>query len=263
MELLALPPRGAIIHCVGTRVFAEESAPAARHDKTARPSASGAPYVATRTTARPGSRQNAVKPAVDRDRAHGFHSLFQAETIRRVHRWLGKLRVPERDRSDLSQDVFLAAVMSFGNYDPSRGSVVRWLNGLAVNLASHYHAKASRRNEVITDPAELCKAGGSATAIELLLAAERRRLLRSLVLELPFELRSVLVQHDLYEISMRDIAGMREIPVSTIYKWRTRALRRAQEALARRLAAEEERCAKPRVVSDDLARPGRVPQSVA
>ncbi|WP_437578867.1 RNA polymerase sigma factor [Sorangium sp. So ce887] len=187
-----------------------------------------------------------MKPATNRDRAHAFHALFQAETIRRVHRWLGKLRVPERDRSDLSQDVFLAAVMSFGNYDPSRGSVARWLNGLAVNLASHYHAKASRRNEAITDPAELCKAGGGATAIELLLAAERRRLLRSVVLELPFEPRSVLFQHDLYEISMRDIAATRGIPVSTVYKWRARALHGAQEALARRLAAEEEPHARPR-----------------
>ncbi|WP_437601231.1 RNA polymerase sigma factor [Sorangium sp. So ce590] len=57
-----------------------------------------------------------------------------------------------------------------------------------------------------------------ATAIERLLAAERRRLLRSVVLELPFELRSVLFQHDLYEISMRDIAATRGIPVSTVYK---------------------------------------------
>ncbi|WP_438009074.1 RNA polymerase sigma factor [Sorangium sp. So ce321] len=204
-----------------------------------------------------------MKPGADTDREHAFSSLFQAEMIRRVHRWLGKLRVPERDRHDLSQEVFLAAFSSFGRHDPAHGSVARWLNGITVNLASHYHAKASRRNEAITDPAELCKAGGGATAVELLLAAERRRLLRSLVLELPLELRSVLFQHDLYEISMRDIAEMREIPLSTVYKRRTRALHGAQEALARRLAAEQERCAKPHVVSDDLAPPGPVPQRVA
>ncbi|XXY46889.1 sigma-70 family RNA polymerase sigma factor [Sorangium sp. So ce269] len=161
------------------------------------------------------------------------------------------------------EPVFLAAFTSFGSYDPARGSIARWLNRLAVNLASHYHAKASQRYEVITDPAELCKAGGGAAAVALLLAAERRRLLRSLVLELPLELRSVLFQHDLYEISMRDIAKMREIPLSTVYKRRIRALHGAQEALARRLAAEQERCAKPHGVSDDLAPPGPVPQRVA
>ncbi|KYG02788.1 hypothetical protein BE21_54335 [Sorangium cellulosum] len=183
--------------------------------------------------------------AASRDRADAFHDLFRAETARRVHRWLGKLRVPERDRGDLSQDIFLAAVLSFGSYDPSYGEVARWLNGIAVNVASRYHAKASRRNEILTDPAALCEAFGSATAIERLLAAERRGLLRSLVLELPFELRSVLVQHDLYEISMRDIAETRGIPVSTVYKWRSRALHGAREALVRRIAAEEERCARP------------------
>lgn len=259
MELLAQPPRGAIIHHAGTHVLAGESAPVARHDTAARPSAPGAPRVAARSAARPGSRQNALKPASDPDREHAFHYLFQAETSRRVCRWLAKLRVPERDRHDLSQDVLLLALTRFGSYDPSRGEVARWLNGITVNLASHYHAKASQRREVITDPVVLCEAGDSETPIELLLAAGRRRLLRSLVLELPYEHRSVLFQHDLHEISMRDIAAMRAIPLSTVYKWRTRALHGAQEALARRLAAEaEERCAMPRGVSGDLARPGPV-----
>ncbi|WP_437301621.1 RNA polymerase sigma factor [Sorangium sp. So ce426] len=235
------------MHSIRTHVFAEGAAPPARHDRSVRSSASGAPRTAQRTAAQPGPRRNEVKPATSPSRAHAFQCLLQGETIRRVRRWLARLRVPERDRHDLSQDVFLAAVMSFGNYDPSRGPIGRWLNGLAVNLAARYHAKASRRHEVITDPVELSEAGESATALELLLTAERRRLLRSLVRELPFELRSVLVQRDLYEIPMRDIAETRDVPLSTAYKWRTRALHGAQEALARRLAAEEERTTKPRV----------------
>ena len=263
MELLPLPPRGAIVHCVGTCVFTEASAPVGRHARTARPSASGARCDAAHSPDRPASLQHAVRPAADRDRAHSFHHLFQEETVRRVHRWLGKLGVPERDRSDLSQDVFLAAVISFGSYDPSRGSVSRWLNGIAVNLASHYHEKASQRYAVITDPAELCKAGGSATVIDFLLEAERRRLLRSLIVGLPFELRSVLVQHDVYEIPMRDIAATRAIPLSTVYKRRTRALHGAQGALARRLAAEEERCGKPHVVPDDSRGLARCREMVA
>ncbi|WP_437319076.1 RNA polymerase sigma factor [Sorangium sp. So ce385] len=244
MDLQVLPARGAAVHRVGAGMLGEASAAVARHARTARPSAPGARGVAARAAGRSRSRQNEEKRAATRDRADAFHDLFRAETARRVYRWLGKLRVPERDRGDLSQDVFLAAILSFGSYDPSRGEIARWLNGIAVNVASHYHAKASQRNEILTDPAALCEAGGSATAIERLLAAERRGLLRSLVLELPFELRSVLVQHDLYEISMRDIAETRGIPVSTVYKWRSRALHGAREALARRIAAEEERCAR-------------------
>ncbi|WP_437488122.1 hypothetical protein WME75_08145 [Sorangium sp. So ce1014] len=53
-----------------------------------------------------------------------------------------------------------------------------------------------------------------------------------------FELRSVLVQRDLFEIPMKEIAETRAIPLSTAYKWRTRALHGARGALARRLAAE-------------------------
>lgn len=246
MELPALPPRGAIVHSIGSRIFTEESAPVARHDGTARPGASGAPRIAPRTTVPPGSPYNGGKPGADTGREHAFSSLFQAETIRRVHRWLGQLRVPERDRHDLSQEVFLAAFTSFGRHDPARGSAARWLNGIAVNLAAHYHAKASHRCEVITDPAELRKAGGSATALERLVAKERRNVLRSLVLGLPFELRSVLVQRDLYEIPMKEIAETRAIPLSTVYKWRARALHGAREALAMRLAAEVEHRANPR-----------------
>ncbi|KYF67596.1 hypothetical protein BE11_39400 [Sorangium cellulosum] len=252
------------MHSIGTRLIAGESAPVARHDTAARPSAPGARRVAARAAALPGSRQHAARPATGRERAHAFHQLFQEETARRVSRWLAKLRVPRRDRSDLSQDVLLLALTRFGSYDPSRGEVARWLNGIAVNLASHYHAKASQRREVITDPVALCEAGDSATPLELLLAAERRRLLRSLVLELPFQLRLVLFQHDLHEISMRDIAETRAIPLSTVYKWRARAIHGAQETLARRLAGEsEERCARRRGVSGALARPGLAPQDVA
>jgi RNA polymerase sigma-70 factor, ECF subfamily len=238
MEFPALPPRGAIVHSIGSCSFAEESAPVARHDRTARPGASSAPRVAPRTTVPPGSPYNGGKSGADIGREHAFSTLFQAETIRRVHRWLGKLRVPERDRHDLSQEVFLAAWTSFGRHDPARGSVARWLNGIAVNLAAHYHAKASHRREVITDPEELREAGGSATALDHLLAEERRNVLRALVLELPFELRSVLVQRDLFEIPMKEIAETRAIPLSTTYKWRTRALHGGRGALARRLAAE-------------------------
>lgn len=260
MELLAQPPRGAGLHHAGTHVLVEESP---RHARTARPSASSAPRAAALRAARPRSRSSAAKVAAGRERAHAFDQLFEAETARRVSRWLAKLRVPERDRHDLSQDVLLSALTRFGSYDPSRGPVSRWLNGIAVNMASHYHEKASRRREVITHPVALCEVGGSVTPLELLLDAERGRLLRSVVLELPFELSSVLLQHDLHEISMRDIAEARAIPLSTAYQWRTRALHGAQRALARRIAADEERCAKARGVSGDLARPGPVPKIVA
>jgi RNA polymerase sigma-70 factor (ECF subfamily) len=149
---------------------------------------------------------------------------LQAETIRRVHRWLRKLRVPRRDRSDLGQDVLLAAFTSLGSYDPARGSAARWLNAITVHAAAHYHAKVSHRHETITDPGELCNAGGSLTAVELilaeelLLAEETRNVLTSVILELPVELRSLLIQHDLHEVPMSEVAEASRLPLSTAYK---------------------------------------------
>ncbi|WP_437760074.1 RNA polymerase sigma factor [Sorangium sp. So ce1389] len=175
--------------------------------------------------------------APSRDQA--WKHLFTEETMKRVERWLRRLRVPARERRDLIQTVLLAAVESFPSYDPSRGSPVRWLNGIAVNVAGHHAGKAYRWREVLMDPEDLGVADERPSAAALLLAEERYALMRALVLELPVELRSVLVLHDVDEVEMKVVAERQGIPLSTAYKRRRRAAEGVREALARRVAVEK------------------------
>ncbi|XXX80271.1 sigma-70 family RNA polymerase sigma factor [Sorangium sp. So ce134] len=179
-------------------------------------------------------------------------------TRRRVDRWLRRLRVPAHDRRDLIQTVLLTAVERFPSYDPSRGPLDRWMNGIAVHVAGRHARKASRRREVLTDPEDLCAVDPSPSAAALLLAEERHMLLRALVLELPVELRSVLVQHDVHEMAMKDVAEMQGIPLSTAYKRRSRAAEGLREAFARRLAVEAN--SRPRTAAKATDRDGSAPQ---
>ncbi|KYF81986.1 hypothetical protein BE17_02650, partial [Sorangium cellulosum] len=172
-------------------------------------------------------------------RDHAWNTIFQEATIRLVHRWLRKLRVPVRDRPDLAQSVFLAAVESFPGYDPSRGSPGRWLNGITMHVAGHHAGRASHRREVLTEPGDLQATDDSPSATELLLEEERRSLLSSIVLELPIELRSLMIQHDLHGIPMSEIAALWSLPVSTAYKRRSRAIAHVRAALVEHLAAEK------------------------
>ncbi|WP_437751402.1 RNA polymerase sigma factor [Sorangium sp. So ce1389] len=192
-------------------------------------------------------------------RDHAWNTIFREATIRLVHGWLRKLRVPERDRPDLAQSVFLAAVESFPSYDPSRGSTGRWLNGITMHVAGHYADKASHQREVLTEPGELRATDDSPSAMELLLAEERRSLLSDIVLELPIELRSLLVQHDLDGVPMSEVAALWSLPVSTAYKRRSLAVVRAQAAVVEHLAAE--RNGRSREGGDEALRPGIRPAS--
>ncbi|WP_437922932.1 sigma-70 family RNA polymerase sigma factor [Sorangium sp. So ce291] len=195
-----------------------------------------------------------ASPPKGHGRDHAWNTIFQEATIRLVHGWLRKLRVPERDRPDLAQSVFLAAVESFPSYDPSRGSPGRWLNGITMHVAGHHADKASHRREVLTEPGDLQATDDRPSATELLLEEERRSLLSNTVLELPIDLRSLLIQHDLDGVPMSEVAALWSLPVSTAYRRRSLAIARAQAALVEHLAAE--RNGRSREGGDQARRPG-------
>lgn len=165
--------------------------------------------------------------------------LFSSKTYRLVRSWVKRLKVPYHDRKDVVQDVFAAALRTFENYNPEQGRPERWLNRITVYTASHYWERIKRRREIISR--DCCASEYFAPLVkdyspsaEEQLHQERIRInLKRNLDELHPDEKDILVQHDLEEIPMLNIARLKGIPLSTMYKWRNRgllSLRNAWEA---------------------------------
>jgi DNA-directed RNA polymerase specialized sigma24 family protein len=109
----------------------------------------------------------------------------------------------------------------------------RWLNKITVHVGSHYRQRAQHRREQLTPNDGIDAHDPSPAAPERIAAEQERRQVWDLAYYyLDPDLRGVLVAHDLDGVPMKEIAEERGIPLSTAYKWRTRALT-ALEAAAR------------------------------
>jgi RNA polymerase sigma-70 factor (ECF subfamily) len=67
----------------------------------------------------------------------------------KVWKYLSRLIGPDRDAvSDHVQEVFLAAIRGLSGFDPSAGSVISWLLGIAHRQAALYWRKQKRLQRV-------------------------------------------------------------------------------------------------------------------
>lgn len=157
-----------------------------------------------------------------------MRTLFRAKTFASVWHWLDRLGVPLRDRRDVAQDVFLAALEGLPRYDPTRSRPLRWLNWVAVHVASHYHDRARRRAVVFEDLDDvICERPGPDEQIG---AEQERRYLANALQLIDPEQRAVLVAHDVDARSMAEIAEELGIPLRAAYRWRSRAIAALVEA---------------------------------
>jgi RNA polymerase sigma-70 factor (ECF subfamily) len=141
-----------------------------------------------------------------------------------VWRWLERLGIPLRDRGDASQEVFLEAHKSFYRYNPLLARPERWLNQIAVHVASHYRDRAMCGREVLTADDFFEEEDEGPGVDEEIEQEEARLRLLELLQRVDPKLRYVLVEHDLKHIPMREIAEQLGIATNTAYKWRTRAI---------------------------------------
>ncbi|WP_437602479.1 sigma-70 family RNA polymerase sigma factor [Sorangium sp. So ce590] len=170
------------------------------------------------------------------ERAAARARLFCPTLVRAVLRWLERLGVPRCHRGDVAGQVWVNAWESWPRFDPKRGRPERWLNAITVHVASRYHERAQRRREELVDWIEvLDPAPDAATVME---CDNIRAGTIDAMHELDPELRFVLVEHDLNGVSMAQIAEDAGLPLSTIYKRRTKAIDALRDAM-RRLEARE------------------------
>jgi RNA polymerase sigma-70 factor, ECF subfamily len=127
---------------------------------------------------------------------------------------------------DVTQEVFLALLEGGGRFDPSRGTLLSFLYGVARNLVLRRVDKKpfEEADEIATDE----------DVLEDLTRRETIEAVRSAVLSLPMQYREAVVLCDLENASYEDAAAALDCPVGTV---RSR-LSRGRAMLAQKLTAK-------------------------
>ena len=173
-----------------------------------------------------------LKRALDGDE-ESFAALYrrrQASIYRFALQMSGRRTVAE----EVTQEVFLAVIREAGRFDPSRGSVMAYLYGIARNQALR-RLDQDRPYVQIEDEAEGDGVPWSAREETLgdLTRGETIESVRQAVLALPANFREVVVLCDLHETSYADAAAALGCAVGTV---RSR-LHRARGMLLEKLKA--------------------------
>ncbi|WP_437294009.1 sigma-70 family RNA polymerase sigma factor [Sorangium sp. So ce426] len=173
------------------------------------------------------------------ERAAAYARLFCPAVLRAVLRWLRRLGVPLCHRTDVAGQVWLNAWESWPRFDPKRGRPERWLNAITVHVAAHYRERMQHRREELVDLIDVPDPAPDA------FAAMESHSIRTgtidAVNELDPQLRSVLVAHDLDGIPMAQVAEDAGLPLSTLYKRRTKALGALRDCRSPRARHEPQR----------------------
>jgi len=158
------------------------------------------------------------------------------EHFRYVWRLLRRLGLPEADADDTVQQVFLAAASRLADIEPGRERA--FLYGMALNFAARFRRASKRtQNEVELDD-DLSLTGGAGVD-ELVDQHRARELLDRVLGRLPDDLRTVLVLHEIEELSTAEVATILGVPHGTVAS----RLRRARDEFStevRRLEARAE-----------------------
>lgn len=164
------------------------------------------------------------------------HAGFVARTLRR-------LGIPDDDVEDGLQEVFLIAQSKLDQIQ--LGKERSFLFGIARRRASTLRRsrdRSSRRaEESLHDVATLERAPDMAEQTEQLQA---RAMLDEVLDQLPFDLRTVLVLHELEEMESSEIAQLLDIPQGTVASRLRRAREKfeiAADRMRARLAIEDGR----------------------
>jgi RNA polymerase sigma factor (sigma-70 family) len=189
------------------------------------------------------------QPRLDAETQRVTRKVFD-EVFSRIWLALARYDLPLHDCYDLAQDILLAALESWPRYEAARGEPAVWLNGIIRHHLLRYQERqrTQRRRFVSRDAFDDEPEGERAQALdtardalEQLMFDEKRRLAHQLYQELPFDLLSVLIDHDLDELTLREVAERHEIPISTAHDRYNVALRKLRAALKRWEAKHRDR----------------------
>jgi RNA polymerase sigma-70 factor (ECF subfamily) len=138
-------------------------------------------------------------------------SSFEAE-LDYVYRTFRRLGAQPAEAEDLAQDVFVVAWRRWSEYKSDR-PLRPWLAGIAHHIAQDHFRRHSRR-EVATEVIEQ-EDQAPGPEDQLSSARSRRLALRALAMLSEYH-RSILIQHDLDGMAIREIADMLSLPFFTV-----------------------------------------------
>jgi len=159
--------------------------------------------------------------AGDRPAFRELIERYRNELTHFLTRFLGSRAAAD----DVFQETFLQVHLSADTFDPSR-RLKPWLFTIAANKARDYHRRNSRR-QALSLSASMGDEGESQRYVDLLQAdlpgpdepladAERSRLIRKVVDDLPAHLREILLLSYFQKMSYNQIAEALEIPLGTV-----------------------------------------------
>jgi RNA polymerase sigma-70 factor (ECF subfamily) len=167
-----------------------------------------------------------------------LESIFRAE-LPYVWNALRRLGIPERDRTDVAHDVFVAVHRQLETYDASR-PVRPWLFGFAFRCASDYRRKAHRVHEVLAHEGDTPANEMPSTRPPADDVLGTNDLLSKALDALDVEKRALIILHELEERPVPEISRALGIPLQTVYS-RLNSAREELASAVRRLSRPGEK----------------------
>ena len=153
-----------------------------------------------------------------------------------VYGYLFHCGVPEPDRDDLFQEVFVRVHQQARSYDSSR-PLHPWLFTVVANTVRTYFRKQKRRLFFFAGPPPLEAKDPAPDGEALASARETSDWLERAIRALPLAQREVVVLATLENVPLNDIASILGIPVGTVKTQLRRARLRLMESYERRTRA--------------------------
>ncbi|WP_437975425.1 sigma-70 family RNA polymerase sigma factor [Sorangium sp. So ce295] len=157
------------------------------------------------------------------------------ERFRRLVRRVG---VPARHAEDLAQEALLRDWEARGRLETGVDSAPYSVT-IALNLARSHLRDASRRGEVLTPFDEHDVRGDQPSPEALLRRQEREAVMRDLIEQVDPKYRDLLVEHELEEKSLAEIAAELGLKLDTVRSQHRRAREQLDEAKRRWMAQQE------------------------
>ncbi len=166
--------------------------------------------------------------------APSFRAIFDAHYD---YVWLSlrRLGVSDRDREDITNEVFFRVHGRLDAYDPER-PIRPWLFAFAVRAASDYRKLARHRREASVPEGTPISVHPGPGPDEHAIRREEQQLVALALDALDMDRRSVFVMHELDQVAVPTIASALGIPLGTAYT-RLRSARQDFAIAVRRLSA--------------------------
>ena len=152
----------------------------------------------------------------------------------RVLRFLTQLGADKDAAEDLCQETLIRLWVARRRYEP-KGKLVTFVLKIAYRCLLNRRSKAGHRREVADDSAAERLVDPSRSPEEWVLAAYRRRQIRTAIDRLPDGQREVFVMAQLQDMPYAEIAEVLDLPVGTVKSRMARAVGRLRELLAHSL----------------------------